>query len=53
MTIEVKNSAKGIDYIKSIKILEERVNDVFLEQINENLGKSVTYLNVQRKCSSP
>ena len=37
MTIEVKNSAKGIDYIKSIKILEELVNDVFLGKKDELL----------------
>jgi len=28
MNIEVKNSIKSIDYIKSMKILEKRVNDV-------------------------
>lgn len=29
MSIEVKNSVKPIDYVKSMKILEERVNDVY------------------------
>ena len=30
MNIEVKNSVKPVDYIESIKILEKRVEDVFL-----------------------
>ena len=37
MEIEVKNSAKPIDYLKSMKILEERVKDVFLGKKNELL----------------
>ena len=37
MTIEVKNSRKPIDYTKSMKILEERANDVFLGKKNELL----------------
>ena len=35
MNIEVKNSVKPIDYIKSMKILEKRVNDVFLGRKKE------------------
>ena len=35
MKIEVKNSVKPIDYIKSMKILEKRVNDVFLGKKKE------------------
>ena len=30
MNIEVKNSVKPVDYIKSMKILEQRMEDVFL-----------------------
>ena len=37
MNIEVKNSIKPVDYIDSIKILEERVNDVFLGKKDELL----------------
>jgi len=37
MTIEVKNSVKPVDYIKSMKLLEDRVNDVFLGRKNELL----------------
>ena len=37
MKIEVKSSTKPIDYLKSMKILEERVKDVFLGKKNELL----------------
>ena len=37
MTIEVKNSVKPVDYLDSIKILEKRVNDVFLGKKEEFL----------------
>ena len=37
MNIEVKNRVKPIDYLKSMKILEKRVNDVFLEKKDELL----------------
>ncbi len=37
MNIEVKNSIKPIDYIKSIKILEQRVEDVTLGKKDELL----------------
>ena len=37
MEIEVKSSAKPTDYLKSMKILEERVKDVFLGKKNELL----------------
>ena len=37
MNIEVKTSIKPIDYTKSMKILEERANDVFLGNKNELL----------------
>ena len=37
MQIEVKNSVKPIDYNKSMKILEKRVNDVFLGRKDELL----------------
>ena len=37
MTIEVKNSIKPVDYKKSMKILENRVNDVYLGKKNELL----------------
>ena len=37
MNIEVKNSVKPVDYIKSMKILEQRVKDVFLGKKNELL----------------
>ena len=37
MTIEVKNSIKPVDYLKSMKILENRVQDVFLEKKDEFL----------------
>ena len=36
MNIEVKNSVKPVDYIKSTKILEQRVKDVSLGK-KENL----------------
>ena len=37
MNIQVKNSVKPIDYIKSMKILEQRVHDVFLGKKHELL----------------
>ena len=37
MTIEVKNSIKPVDYIDSIKILEKRVDDIFLGKKGEFL----------------
>ena len=37
MNIEVKSSAKPVDYIKSIKTLEQRVKDVFLGKKDELL----------------
>ena len=37
MNIEVKNSVKPIDYNQSMKILEKRVNDVFLGKKDELL----------------
>ena len=37
MNIEVKNSIKPIDYAKSMKILEKRVQDVLLEKKKELL----------------
>ena len=37
MYIEVKNSVKPLDYSKSMKALEERVEQVFKEQNNELL----------------
>jgi len=37
MNIEVKNSVKAIDYLKSMKILEKRVEDVFLGKKDELL----------------
>ena len=37
MNIEVKNSVKSIDYIKSMKILEKRVHDVLLGKKDEFL----------------
>ena len=37
MNIEVKNSLKPIDYDKSMKVLEERANDVFLGKKDELL----------------
>jgi lipoyl(octanoyl) transferase len=37
MNIEVKNSTKTVDYIESIKILEQRVEDVFLGKKEELL----------------
>ena len=37
MNIEVKNSVKPVDYIDSMKILENRVNDVFSGKKNELL----------------
>jgi len=37
MAIEVKNSIKPIDYLKSIKILEQRAKDVFLNKKDELL----------------
>ena len=37
MVIEVKNSVKSIDYIKSMKILEQRVQDVLLGKKGELL----------------
>ena len=35
--MEVKNSIKLVDYIDSMKILEKRVNDVFLGKKDELL----------------
>ena len=35
--MEVKNSKKPVDYLKSMKILEKRVNDVFLDKKDEFL----------------
>ena len=54
MTIEVKNSIKPVDYMESIKILENRVDDVFAGKKDELLwvlehntvytaGKSANY----------
>ena len=37
MNMEVKNSVKPVDYIDSMKILEERVNDVFVGKKDELL----------------
>ena len=37
MNIEVKNSVKPVDYIDSMKILEKRVDDVFLDKKDELL----------------
>ena len=37
MDIEVKNTVKPVDYIKSMKILEKRAQDVFLEKKGELL----------------
>ena len=37
MTIEVKNSVKPVDYLKSIEILEKRVDDVLLGKKSELL----------------
>jgi len=37
MNIEVKNSVKPVDYIKSIKILEKRVHDILLGKKKELL----------------
>ena len=37
MNIEVKNTVKPIDYIKSMKILEKRVRDVFVGKKDEFL----------------
>ena len=37
MNIEVKNSEKPVDYLESMKILEKRVNDVFLGKNRELL----------------
>ena len=37
MNIEVKNSVKPVDYVDSMKILEKRVNDVFLDKKEELL----------------
>jgi len=37
MTIEVKNSIKPLDYVESINVLENRVNDVLLGIKNELL----------------
>ena len=41
MNIEVKNSVKPVDYVESIKILESRAEDVFLDKKNEetSIGK--------------
>ena len=37
MNIEVKNSAKAVDYLESMKFLEKRVQDVFFEKGKELL----------------
>ena len=37
MNIEVKNSVKPIDYLKSLKLLEKRAKDVFLGKKKELL----------------
>ncbi len=37
MTIEVKNSIKPVDYIQSVKILEKRVDEVYLDKKDELL----------------
>ena len=37
MNIEVKNSVKPVDYVKSMKILEQRVQDVLLDKKDEFL----------------
>ena len=37
MNIEVKNSVKPIDYLKSMKILEQRAIDVFIGKKDEFL----------------
>ena len=37
MSIEVKNSAKEVDYVKSIEFLEQRVEDVYMGKKNELL----------------
>lgn len=37
MNMEVKNSKKPVDYVKSMKLLEKRVNDVFLDKKDELL----------------
>ena len=37
MNIEVKNSIKPVDYIKSMAILERRVDDILLGKKNELL----------------
>ena len=37
MNIEVKNSAKEVDYVKSIEFLEQRVEDVYMGNKNELL----------------
>ena len=37
MNIEVKNSKKPVDYLKSMNLLEKRANDVFLGKKNELL----------------
>ena len=37
MNIEVKNSVKPVDYVDSMKLLEKRVNDVFLDKKEELL----------------
>ena len=37
MNIEVKNSIKPVDYIESMKILEKRVEDVYLGKKDEFL----------------
>ena len=37
MNIEVKNSVKPIDYMESMKVLEQRVHDVFLGRRDELL----------------
>ena len=45
MSIEVKNSVKPIDYVKSMKILEERVNDVYRGKKEEFLSQIIERLN--------
>ena len=48
MTIEVKNSVKPVDYSESIKLLEERVEDV----INGKKGEFLWILEHKTVCTS-
>ena len=49
MNIQVKNTIKPIDYLKSIKILEKRANDVLLGKKDEFLWIIVLNLNKRGK----